>query len=523
MPTGPCLKDSYDILVIGGGVHGAAVALEATMLGHEVLLVDRQDFCAGVSANSLKIIHGGLRYLQTADLRRSRESAREQAELLRRAPHLVKPLACVMGTERSWMRGRLAVSLGLWFYERVIRAGLGQRQGGGLLSREQALERAGFDAFEGCTGAALWHDGQVIDSERLVLTYLLTAERAGAQLRNYLAVTGVETRGGEPLVSLRDAFTGQQSRVTAWLVIDTGSLLSPHACWARAVNLVIDRRGGGAAVGRRLRNETLDSERLFFSAPLGGRSMLGTWYFADRNDKPNTLTREEFGRCLEDARRFYVDPDIGEQDVALVHVGRLPVSDPADPLSLLDKPVIRTVGGDKRLISVTGAKYTTARPTAIRALRAAGMEARADRRHPPWYGVPDSSSRLAANVRGGLQKHVDSSRLEPLASRLVRQYGQVAELITGQARVSVGGFEMIPGVDGLRAELEYCMDREYCKTAADFICRRSGIGSLGRPAPSTVAYCIEVMARHLGWDDERVDAEHRRIAAHYQTVVREPS
>lgn len=520
MPAGSGLKERYDILVIGGGVHGAAVALEAAALGHEVLLVDKQDFCSGVSANSLRIIHGGLRYLQTADLKRSRESAREQAELLRYAPHLVRPLPCLMGTEPSFTRSRPAVSLGLWLYDHIVRAGLGPRRRGRVLALEEAVKAAGFDAFEDCTGAAEWWDAQVVDSERLVLTYLLTAGRAGADIRNYLAVEGIDPEGDSAVARLRDIFTGRDYIVRAGVVIDTASLLAPHEAWTRAVNLVIDRPGGAAAVGRRLPNKVLDSERLFFATPLDRRVILGTWYFPDRHDDRDTLTSDEFHQCLEDARQFYAGTPVAENDVSLVHLGRLPVRDAADPLSLLDKPVIKAVNGNKRLVSVTGTKYTTARPTAIKALRAAGLNARpASHQLAPWYGAdygPVEGSMHALRAR--LEPHLDAARLEPLVQRLISQYGAVADQVVRRAEASANGFEMIPGVNAMRAELDYCIDYEHCQTVADFICRRSGLGALGPIPDSAINYCVAAMAEQFEWPDARVEAERAQLIGHYQRV-----
>lgn len=519
MPAGSELKDRYDILVIGGGVQGAAVALEATALGHEVLLVDEQDFCSGVSSNSLRIIHGGLRYLQSVDLGRSRESAREQAELMRYAPHLVKPLPCLMGTERSLSRSRPVVSLGLWMYDHVIRAGLGPRRRGRLLTLEEAVAAAGFDAFDDCTGIAQWWDAQVVDPERLVLTYLFTAERAGAEVRNYLAVEGVDPDGDTVVAHLRDRLTGRHCEVRAGRVIDTASLLAPHEAWTRAVNLVIDRPGGQAAVGRRLRHKAADSARLFFAAPLEKCVVLGTWYFRDRRDAPGMLSRNELKQCLQDARQFFAGTPVTEDDISLVHLGRLPVRDAADPLSLLDQPVIKTVNGDKRLVSVTGNKYTTARPTAIKALRAAGLKARsASHQLAPWYGTPGRVAEPGNALRARLGAHLDATRLEPLVQRLIRQYGEAADKIVRRAEASANGFEMIPGENAIRAELDYCMDHEHCQTAADFICRRSGLGTLGPIPDAASAYCVAAMAEYFKWSDARIETEHVRLAEHYRRV-----
>jgi glycerol-3-phosphate dehydrogenase len=514
------LKPGYDVVVIGGGVHGAAAAMEAARSGREVLLVEQGDFCSGTSANSLKIIHGGLRYLQSLDLRRSRESAREQSELLRRAPHLVAPLPCLMGTQRSLPRGRLAMALGLWVYDKVIRFGLPGHPRGGLLTPEQAGRLVGLDLFAACTGAALWYDAQVLDTERLVLTYLKTAERSGARILNYVSAADVRI-GVEVSVGLRDVFNGESARVIAGVVIDTASLVEPHPFLARAVNLVLKRPRLGCAVGRRLQGDGVDSKRLFFATPHGDATIVGTWYFADRTQSPFKLGTAELRACMDDVRALLPDSGISENDVTGVHVGRLPVRSGDDPLSLIEQPIIRAAG-DARVLSVTGVKYTTARPTAKQALRLAGLaggDPATGGESEPWYGAAKAPAAVARQVAELIEARLDEAAGGRIIERLCRQYGSVALDIAESAVHSSQGLDRIPGCDAIEAEIEYCIDHEHCRTVSDFIRRRSGLGSLAPAPPEAARYCAEVMARRLGWSADKVAEELDNLAAHYHHVA----
>lgn len=518
MPTCADLKTRYDVVVVGGGIHGAAAAMEATRLGHDVLLVEKNDFCSGTSANSLKIIHGGLRYLRSANLARSRESAREQRALARLAPHLLIPLPCLMGTDHSLSGGRLALSLGIRFYDHVICAGLGRRPRGRVLSADEANELAGFDAFPDCAGAALWHDYQVIDSERLVMAYIKTAENAGAHVRNYAEVTAVDS-GRALAVSIRDAGSRTTCRVEAGRIIDTASVLKPHPAWARAVNLVVSRQLGTHAIGRKLARASEDAGRLFFATPFGERMIVGTWYFPDRTGCPGKLLRHEYQRCLADVRDLLPGMKIQETDVSLVHLGRLPVADPDEPLSLLEKPVIQALDDDKRVVSVTGVKYTTARPTALKALRLAGLDAgRGTRPLEALYGTARSGSALEEEVGNRLGAGVVSERRRVIARRLCRQYGAAAVDIAGLAATSNRGAERVPGQEAIHAEIQYCIEAEHCRTVADFLLRRSGIGSLGPPPDSTTRYCAAAMGTLLDWSDRRVEAEVEALQSFYNRV-----
>lgn len=512
------LKPRYDVVVVGGGVHGAAAALEAAVPGREVLLLERNDFCSGTSANSLKIIHGGLRYLQSLDFRRSRESAREQARLLRRAPHLVEPMACLIGVEPSVARGPLVMGLGLWLYDNVVRLGLPGHPHGRLLTLEQARRMAGGNFFTGCTGAALWYDARVRDTERLVLTYLKTAERAGARIVNYAAVEQID-HGGEIALTVRDVATGETTVLEAGAVLDTASFAAPHPHWARAVNLVVGRRLLDCALGLRLPG---GAGRLLFAAPAGNATIVGTWYFEDAAPAAGGLRREELQRCLGDIRVLYPEAALSAQDVAAVHLGRLPVRDPGRPLSLLEKPVVRAVAGDSRVLSVTGVKYTTAGPTARMALERAGLAGGApgdNDASAPWYGAAASPEAVSRAVRERLAPRLDEPGGGDVVERLCRQYGAVAVDIAEAAMSRPDGVERIPGCDAINAEIGYCIEHEYCRTVADFVLRRSGLGALGAPPPQAARYCAEVMARHFGWTPARVERELRDLDARYEHVA----
>ena len=183
---------TYDVAVIGGGVHGAAIAWEAQRRGFSTVLFEKSDFASGVSANALKIVHGGLRYLQTFDFKRSRQSAQEQSRLLELAPHLVSPLSCWMPTYREIKKSRLAMALGLWGYQRFIRPRSSHHLPVSKTTSLREFQRvADIPVSEAMTGAANWFDAQVHNPERLVLSYLFTARQLGAGVFNYLGVEDI--------------------------------------------------------------------------------------------------------------------------------------------------------------------------------------------------------------------------------------------------------------------------------------------------------------------------------------------
>ncbi len=198
---GALAEREHDVVIVGGGIHGVAAAWDAASRGLRVALVEAEDFGSGTSWNSLKTIHGGLRYLQTLDLKRMRESIRERRTLLRIAPALVRPLPFVVPTYGHGPKGREALGLGLWLNDVVSsdrNRGLpAERQipHGRLLSRREVLDLFPGVPEDGLNGGASWTDAQVESSERLTIGFARAAADAGAVLCNHLAAVAFLRRG----------------------------------------------------------------------------------------------------------------------------------------------------------------------------------------------------------------------------------------------------------------------------------------------------------------------------------------
>ena len=183
----------FDLLVIGGGIHGLASAYDAAQRGLSVALVERGDFGGAASFNHLKTVHGGLRYLQTGDLRRMRESIVERRTVARIAPHLLTPLPFLMPTYRKLTRSRLAmrVAFAVDAPDRLRSQRGRHRRGCGSRWAARSRATSACACFPtsrrgGLTGGALWHDYQVRNTDRLTLAFALAASEHGACLANYV-------------------------------------------------------------------------------------------------------------------------------------------------------------------------------------------------------------------------------------------------------------------------------------------------------------------------------------------------
>jgi len=465
----------HDLVVIGGGIHGAAVAWDAAQRGLSVALVEAADFGSGTSWNSLKTVHGGLRHLQRADLAGLRESARERAALLRIAPRLVRPLPFLVPTYAGQPPSRAALFAGLRLSDLLTlgrNVGLPPGQGvpnGRLLSAREVLARVPVLDSAGLTGGAEWTDAQVASTERLLLAFLLAAADAGAALANYAEVTRLERADGRVTgVAVRDALRGDTLAVRGRLVVNAAGpaiegvlslagLPRTPVPMLHAANLVLDRAVVAThAVGART------GGRFLFLVPWQGRSIVGTTYAAGA--VPPVAT--EF---LDEVRRAYPWAGLQEGDVALVHRGRVPGSGGARGLRtrsrLIDHEQEDGLAG---LLSVLSAKYTTARAMAERAVDAAVRRL----------------ARPAAPCRTSFTPLLHAGPL----------HGTLQE----QARRAAG--------------------EEAAVHLEDAVFRRLDLATAGRPPQAIVDEVAAAMAGELGWDAGRLRYERDRLAAALQAV-----
>jgi len=186
---------TFDLLVVGGGIYGLAVAYDAAQRGLAVALIEREDFGSGASFNHLRTIHGGLRYLQTLNILRARESVGERRTLARIAPHAVKPQLFALPLNRSLTKGKTAMRAG-FALDRLVAANRNldvaahlQLPAGHVISRSEAIERFPELPRQRLTGAAVWYDYVTPESDRLTFTFALAAAEHGAVLANYVEET----------------------------------------------------------------------------------------------------------------------------------------------------------------------------------------------------------------------------------------------------------------------------------------------------------------------------------------------
>src|SRR5260370_12378779 len=240
----------FQVVVIGGGISGVAVARQCARAGKHTLLVDQNDFASGVTSRSTRIIHGGLRYLEHGELGLVRESLREREKLLRERSHLVQPMHFLLLLNETSQRSALKVRAGLWLYQRMA----GQPPSSSSEMELKQLERA-LDAGHRWSFFN-YEDAQCEFPERLVAEWLMEALAAGAIVRNHMEALAVDVAHGRTKgVLLRDQITGRDQRVDAGWVINCSGPWADRVCQRSSIRMakpVLGRVRGSPIVLPRL-------------------------------------------------------------------------------------------------------------------------------------------------------------------------------------------------------------------------------------------------------------------------------
>jgi len=526
----------FDLLVVGGGVYGLAAAYDAAQRGLRVALVERGDFGSGSSFNHQKTAHGGLRYLQTGDVRRARESVLERRTLARIAPHLLHPLAFVLPTVRSPTAGRLALRTGFLLDRIVARdrnVGLPaalRLPAGRVISRDDCLRRFPGVRRKGLTGAGLWYDYQMSDAERLTMAIAVAAEGHGAVLANHAeAIAPRREQGRITGMTVRDALSGSTLEVAARVILNAagagaGPLMA--ACGVarpvplvQAMNFVTSRDATDAALGARS-----PSGRHLFLVPWRRHALIGTWEAGVTCQPDARITSAQVAAFLAEINQAFPALDLAPGEIRMVHRGVVPAEVAADGrVSLRGRHEIRdhAQDGADGLVTVIGVKYTTARAVAQEAIdvivgRLGGPAAACRTAVVPLPGgeIPDAGA-VREQVRAAAR-----DRLPPeVLAHLVDAYGARAQAVVDLLSEQAAWAEPIGGTHPvIAAELIHAVRYEMACTLTDALVRRTGLGADGFPGEAAAGAAARLLAAELGWDAPRVARELAALRAFYEPL-----
>jgi glycerol-3-phosphate dehydrogenase len=522
-------SEGFDVVVVGGGITGAGVALDAASRGYSVALVEKADYASGTSSRSSKLVHGGLRYLQNFDLGLVREALLERQLMVRLAPHLVRPLPFIVAAFDGARPDRM-VGVGLNLYDAMARGGRhGRREDGDwvperhrVIAGDEVVQLLPALAARRPTSGYLFHDCQTDDS-RLVLTVLGEAERFGAVCANRLAVTDLVDEGRRTSgVWVRDALTGERFAVRAANVVNATGVwadrLRPDELHDEAeVPRIRPSRGTHVTVAR----EALPVEaaaivpagggRAIFALPWLGSTLIGTTdneYDAD--DLDHVRPSDDDVAYLLGAVNAYFGTALARTDLTGAYAGVRPLISTGDPKKSVDisrkAELYETSSG---MITITGGKLTTWRRMARMAVdRLVEREARTApcRTH----GIP-----LGQDVEPAALPRVEGV-LPEAYERLAGRYGHAAHEVLAVAgeRGELAQPIVRDGPPDLLAEAVYAARREQATGVGDALLRRTRIGLQAAHAVvdadgATAQRVAGAMAPELGWGHEQTRAQAR--------------
>lgn len=544
----------YDLIIIGGGIYGAWAAWDAALRGLSVALLEKRDFGSATSSNSLKVIHGGLRYLQYAGFRRMRKSIYERATLMRVAPHIVHPLPFLMPTYGHLMKSKEIMSLALMMNDIIgfdrnrVKDPEKYLPGGRVISKEECLRVFPGVYEEGLTGGAIWYDGQMYNSERMLFSVLRSAEKAGAALANYVEVTGfLKYRDRIIGVKARDVFTGEELDIRAKITLNTsgpwvnhvlcllnGNYRNQRVFLSKTMNVVVKRQlipkyavGVWSKYKFKDRDAVLSKgSRLLFIVPWREFSLIGTTH-VPYEGSPNDfrITEKDIQDFIEEINGAYPTAALKREDISFFHGGLLPMngSDDAGDVSLVKECMIydhMKDDGIDGLVSLVGVKYTEARGAAEKVIDLVfkKMERKPSRcltNIIPVYG--GNIEKFAVFLSQEKEKGVwglDAEVIEHMVYNYGSEYPKVlryidenpewAQKITNTSQV-------------IKAEVFHGIREEMAQKLADIVLRRTELGSAGNPGDQALMTCAAIMARELDWNEARTQSEVKEVKAIFST------
>ncbi len=519
------------MIIVGGGINGVAIARECARAHRRVLLLERNDFASGTTSRSTRIIHGGLRYLQHAEIGLVRESLRERERLLRQHPNLVRPMNFVLALGPDSRHSGLEVRTALWLYRKLAGTRPATSRRSDLWELENQLDAG--------RNWALFHyeDAQCEFPERLVAEWLIEAIAAGAVVRNHTDVLDFVLHDGKAVgVRCRDLFTDQESIVKGTHLINATGPWADHLCakasldtggpmigGVRGSHIVLSRFNG--APQSALFMQASDG-RPIFVIPWNSQLLVGTTEIPDREDPSGAQpSGTEIDYLLDAVNKAFPNARATEQDIAYAFSGirPLPFVEGELPSAITRRHILHdhVSEGAAGLISVIGGKLTTAASLARDCARAIGLSV-------PEPFMPFAAVGQASGMESTLAQwahfvartaHINVESAREIAAwhgpramciaRLARQRSSLAATLAACTNHIVA-----EAVDAVRYEC--------AATLGDILLRRVPVALSASWNEFASRQAAERIGEALGWPDQQIQAELERFEMERNSFLREP-
>ena len=540
-------EQEFDVVIVGGGITGAWLSLHCAQQGYKTALIEKADYASQTSAASSKLLHGGIRYLQQMQFDKVRESAMERAEFIYAAPHLSKAVPFVVPTYPDFKRSKFFLSCGMLAYQALC---LGQNSV--IDSKEQGL--GGIDSInadqlnqicdldnEPHTGAVVFNERHMIDSERMVLAIIQTARERGAEVHNYVAATGF--LGDDDTVSgvvARDQLSGNQFSINSHLVInaagpwidglnrklknaDTAPRINSFAIGSHIVTRQICDHAIALTTKHQAGSKIDRGGRHVFAIPWRGYSLIGTSHNEiDGADGDISLQAEHVEQLIDAINDAMPKASLTRDDIVSGYSGlydfrtnniKSTVYQGSGEYQIIDHQSANKVSG---LVTALGAKYTTGRKVSAMTMKVVNTKllnskpgtnkSSSDKKLVRQKLRGSDYASLAELQRAKIEQHKDHYSAATI-KHLIMSYGsdidEFLSSIDGKPKLQTLICTTQPDLFG---QVVWAIDREQAVTLNDVVFGRTSLGLLGLQMDELSAIAA-LMATQLGWSADELERQ----------------
>ncbi|MDT0706352.1 glycerol-3-phosphate dehydrogenase/oxidase [Staphylococcus haemolyticus] len=485
-------NEEYDVVIIGGGITGAGIALDASQRGMKVALVEMQDFAQGTSSRSTKLVHGGLRYLKQAQIKVVAETGKERAIVYENGPHVTTPEWMLLPMHKGGTFGKFTTNLGLTAYDRL--AGVKKYERKKMLSKKQTLNKEPLVKKDGLKGGGYYVEYRT-DDARLTIEVMKRAEENGTEILNHTKSTDFiyDSKSKVRGIEVQDLLTGEMYEINAKKVINAAgpwvdevrkkdyTRNNKQLRLTKGVHVVIDQ--SKFPLRQAVYFDTEKDGRMIFAIPREGKAYVGTTDTFYDNDKTKPLTTQEDRDYLIDAINYmFPDVNVKDEDIESTWAGVRPLilEDGKDPSEISRKDEIWE--GKSGLLTIAGGKLTGYRHMALEIVDLLAKRlkqeykltfAECKTKHTPISGGDVGGS---ANFESFVERKVEEGKAIGLqadvAKRLASKYGSNVDKLFNIAQIAQDKDLNLPLE--LYVELVYSVQNEMVFKPTDFLIRRSG-------------------------------------------------
>jgi glycerol-3-phosphate dehydrogenase len=519
-------NQSFDVIIIGGGINGAATARDAALRGLKTILVEKGDFASGTTSWSTRLIHGGLRYLEYFEFNLVRESLHEREVLLRNAPHLAKPIRMTIPIYRSGSRSYRIIQAGMILYDMLsYDKSLPNHR---MLSRKSVRQLFRAIDSDELAGAAQYYDGQAEHAERLCFENILDAQQAGATVLNYTPVVDIHMQGNRIAgLTCKDLQSDETFAIKAHdktLVINTSGPWVDKVCGlsdspvskqqkiggTKGSHIIVDPFPG--APESALYVEAKSDGRPYFIVPWLGQYLIGTT--DEKYDGPLDHIKaddDEIDYLITETNRVLPAARLTRGDVRFTYSGvrPLPFAEGKKAGSITRAHILHdhTKEGAENLVSLIGGKLTTHRQVGEEFVNLVFRKRKQSAPHCPTHKRPLPGAVLLDDPKvEALHARYGDRVAPPVLDHLLGIYGartyDLLELVEESPDLAQ---PILSGFKDIRAQIVFAVQSEMAYTFEDILRRRTTVCMHRNYGFDALPVLAEVLQRYCGWDEERCD------------------